>query len=81
MPIYEYECHSGHRVDVIQNMDGQSPICAKCGAEMGRVISAPARIKILNKAGWLNRIHEIHKRQADKGEKLRLPHPKEVRAS
>ena len=81
MPIYEYECHRGHKVDVIQDMNGQTPICEICGAKMERLVSAPARIKVINNAGWLNRIHEIHKRQADKGEKLRLPHPKEVRAS
>lgn len=81
MPLYEYECHCGKCVEVLNTYEGVSPVCQNCGSEMDRIISAPARIKILNKAGWINRINEIHKRQADKGERLRLPHPKEVRAS
>jgi putative FmdB family regulatory protein len=44
MPLYEYECiNCKERVEIIQRVsDPPQPQCAKCGAEMKKLISSPA---------------------------------------
>jgi len=44
MPLYEYECiNCKERVEIIQRLnDPPSPHCAKCGADMKKLISSPA---------------------------------------
>ncbi len=52
MPIYEYECLScGKRTEVLQRMD-DAPLaaCPSCGAEVKKLISAPAFQ--LKGSGW-----------------------------
>jgi putative FmdB family regulatory protein len=44
MPLYEYECiNCKERVEIIQRLsDPPYSHCAKCGAEMKKLISSPA---------------------------------------
>jgi len=44
MPLYEYQCtQCGDRVEIIQNLsDPPHTLCAKCGGEMKKLMSAPA---------------------------------------
>jgi len=44
MPLYEYECiNCKERVEIIQRVnDPPQPQCAKCCAEMKKLISSPA---------------------------------------
>lgn len=82
MPVYKYQCRiCGKQREVIARMGDKSPLC--CGVEMSRqlnIVSVRDSNSLTGKRNelWLNRIDEIHKRQADKGERLRLPHPSEV---
>ena len=52
MPIYEYECLScGKRTEVLQKMnDAPLAACPNCGAEVKKLISAPAFQ--LKGSGW-----------------------------
>jgi len=83
MPIYEFECQKcGNRREEIAQMGDSPPVC--CGCVMMRTFSGSVAIRdsrsITGKRHelFLGRIDEIHKRQADRGERLRLPHPSEV---
>ncbi len=43
MPIYEYLCENGHSFEVMQRMtDDSLSSCTQCGAEVRRVLFAPA---------------------------------------
>jgi len=44
MPLYEYQCtQCGERAEVIQKFTDPPPAhCTKCGAEMKKLMSAPA---------------------------------------
>ena len=44
MPLYEYQCtQCGERVEIIQRVsEAPVPECGKCGAEMKKLMSAPA---------------------------------------
>ena len=81
-PVYEFECQKcGSRREVISQIGDAVPLC--CGGVMTRKYGAVAIRDSHSITGkrherWIYRIDEIHKRQADKGERLRLPHPKEV---
>jgi len=62
-------------------MDCEAPAC--CGGVMTRRYSAVVIRDSRSLTGkrherFLDRIDEIHKRQADRGERLKLPHPSEV---
>jgi len=51
MPLYEYECEAGHRFEIIQKFsDPPVEKCAKCGAPVHKVQSAPAFH--LKGSGW-----------------------------
>ena len=83
MPVYEYLCRvCGNRSEKIACIDDSPPEC--CGTAMSRTFSGSVAIRdsrsLTGKRNelWINRLDDIHKRQADKGERLRLPHPKEV---
>ena len=82
MPIYEFECQEcGNRQGVLAQLGDDAPVC--CDAVMSRIYSTLAIRDSRSITGkrhelWIGRIDEIHKRQADRGERLRLPHPSEV---
>ncbi len=82
MPIYESVCDKcGKRSEVVAQMGDQPPEC--CGGVMTRKYSSVAIRDSRSLTGkrnelFINRIDELNKRQADRGEKLKLPHPKEV---
>ena len=82
MPVYEYKCDEcGQNREVITPMGSDPPEC--CGAVMRRRYGAVAIRDSHSLTGkrnerWIDRLDDIHKRQADRGERLRLPHPKEV---
>ena len=80
-PIYEFACEKCGTHREILAPTPEPPGC--CGGVMTRKYGAVAIRDSHSITGkrherWIYRIDEIHKRQADKGERLRLPHPKEV---
>lgn len=80
MPLYQYGCEKcGVAKEVIRPIVHEPPIC--CGEVMTRSYCMDSMVLKMGYPGWINRIDEIHKRQADRGERLRLPHPKEVGAT
>ena len=83
MPIYEYECQKcGNRSEELAQMGESPPEC--CGGVMMRTFSGSVAIRDSHSLtgkrneNWIDRMDDIHKRQADKGERLRMVHPKEV---
>lgn len=80
MPLYEYECvvcgRREERILPIGYIDG--PRC--CLQFMKRQYSGGQKVKAQHQL-WMDRIDEIHKAQADKGERLRFVFPKEVGAT
>lgn len=43
MPIYEYQCESGHSFEELQSVvDDPITVCPQCGAASRRVLHAPA---------------------------------------
>ncbi len=82
MPIYEFACERcGNRREIVAQMGDGAPEC--CGGVMTRKYGTVAIRDSRSLTGkrhelFLGRIDEIHKRQADRGERLRLPHPSEV---
>ncbi len=83
MPLYEYECsRCGNRSEIIAEIGGSPPEC--CGTAMTRTFSGSVAIRdsrsLTGKRQelWINRLDDFHKRQADRGERLTLPHPREV---
>ncbi len=83
MPVYDYECQScEERKEVLAQMGDPPPQC--CDAVMSRIFIGSVGIRdsraitgVRNEL-FIDRIDEIHKRQADKGERLRFVHPSEV---
>ncbi len=81
MPIYEFACNRcGTRREIVAPTP-ETPEC--CGGVMTRKYGPVAVRDSRSLTGkrherFLDRIDEIHKRQADRGERLRLPHPSEV---
>lgn len=80
MPVYDFSCEKcGVMKEVITPQGGAEPEC--CGVPMKREWTVGI-LRIKNGYPlWVDKIDEIHKAQADKGERLRLPHPKEVGAT
>ena len=81
-PIYEVVCERcGKGREIVAQINGELPEC--CGGVMTRkystVVIRDSR-SLIGKRNerFIDRIDEIHKRQADRGERLRLPHPSEV---
>ncbi|MGH2467712.1 MAG: FmdB family zinc ribbon protein [Candidatus Limnocylindrales bacterium] len=51
MPVYEYECANGHRVEVIQRIDAPGPVrCEICGAALHKLLARPAIV--FKGSGW-----------------------------
>jgi putative FmdB family regulatory protein len=80
LPLYDFRCNScGQTQEYFLHLNHPNPIC--CGEAMRRLYSV-GKMKI--KSGypiWVDRMDEIHKRQKERGEKLRYVHPKEIRAT
>ena len=83
MPIYEFYCEKcGNRLEVLAQMGDSSPVC--CGTVMSRTYSGSVAIRdsrsLTGKRNelFIDRMDEIHKAQADRGERLRFVHPSEV---
>lgn len=85
MPIYEYKCEKcGNRSEVLvlQPKDDSPPVC--CDTAMIRIFSGSVAIRDSHSLTgrrnerFIDRMDEIHKRQADRGERLRFVHPSEV---
>ena len=82
MPIYDYVCEKcGKRREVVARMGDEPPSC--CGVVMSRTYGLVAIRDSRSLTGrrsenWIDRMDDIHKRQADKGERLRFVHPSEV---
>ncbi len=82
MPIYEFQCQCGKREEVLARIGDSPPEC--CGAVMSRIYSGSVGIcdskSLSGKRNelYIDRIDEIHKRQADRGERLQFVHPSQV---
>ncbi len=82
MPMYDYLCETCKtKAEVYASMDALPPSC--CGVFMRRIFSTVAIRDSRSLTGtrnelWIDRMDDIHKRQADRGERLRFVHPSEV---
>ena len=83
MPMYDYLCETcGKTEEKIALLGSPPPTC--CDVIMKRLFKGSMGIRdsksLTGKRNelWINRMDEIHKRQADRGERLRFVHPKEV---
>jgi putative FmdB family regulatory protein len=77
LPLYDFVCpECGCKEEVVVSC-GSVVKCEKCHNPMERLFPTPALVKEKYPL-WVDRIDEIHKRQADKGERLRYVHPREV---
>ena len=82
MPIYEFRCETcEERREVLAQMGDAAPNC--CGVAMSLVFGSYGIRDSRSITGtrnelFIDRIDEIHKRQADRGERLRFVHPSEV---
>jgi len=81
MPIYEFICDKCGASREIVAQTPEKPTC--CGGVMTRKYSAVVIRDSRSLTGkrnerFINRIDELNKKQADRGERLRLPHPSEV---
>lgn len=79
MPLYDFQCDKCEKsIEVILPIEHDLPAC--CGAFMRRVYSGQVKIKT-GYPLWVDRIEDIHKAQEQKGERLRMVYPWEVRAT
>jgi len=82
MPMYDYLCDvCGESQEVLALMGELPPTC--CGAVMRRTYGTVAIRDSQSLTGskhqlFMDRINDIHKRQEQKGERLRFVHPREV---
>jgi putative FmdB family regulatory protein len=80
MPLYDYQCEKcGKTEEVLALSTDVAPPC--CGDTMTRLYTAGDMRVRVGYPIWINRMEEIHKRQADKGQRLSNIHPREVRAT
>jgi putative FmdB family regulatory protein len=81
MPLYDFACDKCGKKDefYLSTSDKPAPEC--CGQSMTRLYGMGSLRIEMGYPKWIDRIDEIHKRQADRGERLTLPHPREVQAT
>ncbi len=80
MPLYEFACAKcGEIVELLMPMDHEVPL--HCGEVMNRKYTVESMKVKWGPEPWMRRMDEIHKAQADRGERLRFVHPSEIRAS
>ena len=80
MPLYEYRCQKCSKsIEILAPIGVSGPDC--CGEVITRRYSLDTlRIK-MGPPLWTERMDEIHKAQADRGERLRFVHPSEIGAN
>jgi len=76
MPLYDYTCDECGVTKEVLMYGGDPPAC--CGASMRRIYSIGNHITKWSPDLWVNRMDDIHKAQADRGERLRFVHPSEI---
>ena len=81
MPLYDYHCNlCGKSREVLLPIGSdEKPAC--CGEVMTRKYSMDKVIIRMGYPAWVDRIEDIHKAQEQRGERLRMVHPREVRAT
>jgi putative FmdB family regulatory protein len=81
MPLFDFVCeHCGKTREVFKHRaDAEDPKC--CGGVMTRQYTRGNTVIKMGPPGYTYRMDEIHKAQADRGERLRFVHPKEIGAS
>ena len=80
MPLYPYRCsHCGNQTELWGSFDHATPIC--CDEAMERTYQMRVFKIKQGEELWLSRMDEVHKAQADRGERLRFVHPKEISAT
>ena len=78
MPLYDFTCNKcGKTIEVLGKSADAAPVC--CEMFMRRFYGSPALIKTKYPL-WVDRMDDIHKAQEQRGERLRIVHPKEVMA-
>ena len=79
MPLYDYICEKcSHQEERFQHSYKiKTAPCSKCGGVMHKQFPLIARVR-MGPSLFVNRIDELQKRQADKGETPTLPHPSKV---
>jgi len=76
VPLYDYRCNLCDTIqEVLLPMEHSVPNC--CDSPMRRVMSGGYKINIKYPL-WVDRMEDIHKAQEQKGERLRMIHPKEA---
>ena len=76
MPLYDYVCpQCGNTKEVKALMSDNPPEC--CGGVMNRQYTGSVIIKWKHPL-WVDRIDDKQKVQADRGERLKFVHPREV---
>ena len=80
MPIYPYKCsHCGNQTELWGSFDHATPIC--CDEAMERIYEMRVFKIKQGEELWLHRMDDIHKAQAQRGERLRFVHPREIQAT
>ena len=81
LPIFDFRCHKCKATNEVflHSFDSQQPEC--CGQTMVRLYTVGNPVIKMGYPSWVNKIDEIHKAQSDRGERLRMPHPREVGAT
>ncbi len=79
-PIYDFKCDKcGNVTETLVQCPGTTPSC--CGVAMTRQYTIGYMVDKYAPALWVHRMDDIHKAQADRGERFRMIHPKEVGAT
>jgi len=69
MPIYEYICECGCKVETVQEIGADAPTCSECGGVMRRKFSPIAMFKMKDDSGY--RIHSKGYKEGYKKEYLK----------
>jgi hypothetical protein len=78
-PLFDWKCEiCGNVTERWVPASGTPFIC--CGKPAEKLFPSSFLIKT-GYPIWIDRMDDIHKAQADKGQKLRYVHPKEIRAT
>jgi len=76
MPLYDFKCETCLTVKEILAYNNNPPEC--CGRPMRRIYSIDKQVIKIKYPSWVDRMDDIHKSQAQRGERLRIVHPSEV---
>jgi len=76
MPLYDYKCESCLKEVEIITFTLTPPQC--CDRPMRRIYSIDKQLVKIKYPMWVDRMDDIHKAQAQRGERLRIVHPSEV---